>query len=132
MLRDGHQYNVPSQYAGSPISPDTAKTLSDMLAVSLEQESSQALVPGYRLAGKTGTAQIPTPYGYDATHTNVSFIGWGPVDDPQFMVYVWMNRPSASIWSSETASPVFAQVAEQTVIALNIPPDVVRSQIVNK
>src|SRR5215216_5108869 len=132
MLRDGHQYNVPSQYAGSPISPDTAKTLSDMLAVSLEQESSQALVPGYRLAGKTGTAQIPTPYGYDATHTNVSFVGWGPVDDPQFMVYVWMSRPSASIWSSETASPVFSQVAEQTVIALNIPPDVVRSQIVNK
>ncbi len=132
MLRDGHQYNVPSQYAGSPISSDTAKTLSDMLAVSLEQESSQALVPGYRLAGKTGTAQIPTPSGYDATHTNVSFIGWGPVDDPQFMVYVWMSRPSASIWSSETAAPVFSQVAEQTVIALNIPPDVVRSQIVNK
>ena len=103
-----------------------------LLAVSLEQESSQALVPGYRLAGKTGTAQIPTPYGYDASHTNVSFIGWGPVDDPQFMVYIWMSRPSASIWSSETAAPVFSQVAEQTVIALNIPPDVIRSQIVNK
>jgi cell division protein FtsI/penicillin-binding protein 2 len=132
MLRDGHQYNVPSQYAGSPITPETAKTLTDMLAVSLEQESSQALVPGYRLAGKTGTAQIPTPYGYDASHTNVSFIGWGPVDDPQFMVYIWMSRPSASIWSSETAAPVFSQVAEQTVIALNIPPDVIRSQIVNK
>ena len=132
MLRDGHQYNVPSQYAGSPIRPETAKTLTDMLAISLEQESSQALVPGYRLAGKTGTAQIPTPYGYDASHTNVSFIGWGPVDDPQFMVYIWLSRPSASIWSSETAAPVFSQVAEQTVIALNIPPDVVRSQIVNK
>jgi cell division protein FtsI/penicillin-binding protein 2 len=132
MLRDGHQYNVPSQYAGSPITPETAKTLTDMLAVSLEEESSQALVPGYRLAGKTGTAQIPTPYGYDASHTNVSFIGWGPVDDPQFMVYIWMSRPSASIWSSETAAPVFSQVAEQTVIALNIPPDVIRSQIVNK
>jgi len=132
MLRDGHQYNVPSQYAGSPISAQSAHTLNDMLAVSLEQESSQALLPGYRLAGKTGTAQIPTEYGYDATHTNVSFIGWGPVDEPQFMVYVWLSKPSASIWSSETAAPVFSRVAEQTVIALNIPPDVVRSQIVNK
>jgi cell division protein FtsI/penicillin-binding protein 2 len=132
MVRDGHQYNVPAQYAGSPITAQTAHTLSDMLAVSLEQESSQALVPGYRLAGKTGTAQIPTPYGYDATHTNVSFVGWGPVDDPQFMVYIWMSRPSASIWSSETASPVFAQVVEQTVIALNIPPDVVRHQLAQK
>ena len=129
MLRDGHQYNVPSQYAGSPITAETAHTLSTMLAASLEQESSQALLPGYRLAGKTGTAQIPTEYGYDGTHTNVSFIGWGPVDDPQFMVYVWLQRPSASIWSSETAAPVFEQVAEQTVITLNIPPDVVRSQL---
>jgi cell division protein FtsI/penicillin-binding protein 2 len=132
MLRDGHQYNVPSQYAGSPIKPQTAKTLSDMLAVSLEQESSQALLPGYRLAGKTGTAQIPTEYGYDATHTNTSFIGWGPVDDPRFMIYVWLQKPSASIWASETASPVFEHVAEQTVITLNIPPDVVRSQLVNQ
>jgi len=132
MLRDGHQYNVPSQYAGSPISAETANTLNEMLAVSLEQESSQALVPGYRLAGKTGTAQIPTDYGYDAFHTNVSFVGWGPVDDPQFMVYIWLESPSTSIWASETASPVFSKVAEQTVILLNIPPDVVRSQVVPK
>jgi cell division protein FtsI/penicillin-binding protein 2 len=129
MLRDGHQYNVPSQYAGSPISAATARTLNEMLAVSLEQESSMALLPGYRLAGKTGTAQIPTDYGYDGFHTNVSFVGWGPVDDPQFMVYIWMEQPSSSIWASETASPVFAKVAEQTVILLNIPPDVVRSQV---
>jgi cell division protein FtsI/penicillin-binding protein 2 len=129
MLRDGHQYNVPSQYAGSPISAETARTLNEMLAVSLEQESSMALLPGYRLAGKTGTAQIPTDYGYDSFHTNVSFVGWGPVDDPQFMVYIWMEQPSTSIWASETASPVFSKVAEQTVILLNIPPDVVRSQV---
>jgi cell division protein FtsI/penicillin-binding protein 2 len=129
MLRDGHQYNVPSQYAGSPISVETAHTLNEMLAISLEKESSQALLPGYRLAGKTGTAQIPTDFGYDATHTNVSFIGWGPVDDPQFMVYVWLQKPSASIWSSETAAPVFSEVAEQTVVLLNIPPDVVRLQM---
>lgn len=132
MLRDGHQYDVPSQYAGSPITSETAHTLNQMLALSLEQESSQALVPGYRLAGKTGTAQIPTEWGYDASHTNVSFIGWGPVDDPQFMVYVWLQKPSSSIWSSETAAPVFSEVAEQTVILLNIPPDVVRSQLTNK
>ena len=132
MLRDGHQYNVPSQYAGSPISAQTAHTLNEMLALSLEQESSQALLPGYRLAGKTGTAQIPTDYGYDPWHTNVSFIGWGPVDDPQFMVYVWLQQPSTSIWSSETAAPVFSEVAEQTVILLNIPPDIVRSQAATK
>jgi len=132
MLRDGHQYNVPSQYAGSPISAETARTLNEMLAISLEQESSLALLPGYRLAGKTGTAQIPTDYGYDSTHTNVSFVGWGPVDDPQFMVYIWLQTPTTSIWSSETAAPVFSQVAEQAVILLNIPPDIVRNQLTSK
>lgn len=129
MLRDGHQYQVPSQYAGTPIRPETAHTLNEMLALSLEQESSQALLPGYRLAGKTGTAQIPTDYGYDADHTNASFIGWGPVDDPQFMVYIWLQKPATSIWASETAAPVFSKVAEQSVIILNIPPDAVRNQL---
>ncbi len=129
MMRDGRQYNVPAQYAGSPISPDTARTLNQMLAVSLENESSNALVPGYRIAGKTGTAQIPAPYGYEAGTTNASFLGWGPADDPKFMIYVWLERPSASIWGSETAAPVFAQVAQKTVLLLNIPPDSIRNQI---
>jgi len=128
MIRDGHQYNVPSQYAGSPITSQTAHTLTEMLAVSLEGESTNALLPGYRIAGKTGTAQIPTEYGYDPDRTNASFIGWGPVDDPKFMIYVWLQEPETSIWSSQTAAPVFSTVAEQTVITLNIPPDLVRNQ----
>ena len=130
MLRDGHQFNVPPQYAGSPISAETAATLSEMLAVSLEEEASEALVPGYRVAGKTGTAQIPTPYGiYDYSQTNTSFIGWGPVDDPQFMIYVWLERPTYSIWGSHTAAPVFSEVAQKTAILLDIPPDAVRLQM---
>jgi cell division protein FtsI/penicillin-binding protein 2 len=133
MLRDGHQYRVPLQYSGSPISPQTAQVLSAMLAASLENESSSALLPGYRVAGKTGTAQIPTDSGfYDLSQTNTSFIGWGPVADPQFMIYVWLERPSASIWGSETAAPVFAQIAERTVLLLNIPPDSVRDQTASK
>jgi cell division protein FtsI/penicillin-binding protein 2 len=103
-----------------------------MLAVSLESEGSLALLPGYRIAGKTGTAQIPVNGIYDSTQTNASFIGWGPVDDPQFMIYVWLERPSASIWGSETAAPVFRQVAEKTVILMDIPPDNIRQQLVAK
>jgi len=133
MVRDGRQYTVPAQYAGSPVSEQTANLLTEMLAVSLEDEASLALVPGYRIAGKTGTAQIPTPYGfYDFYKTNASFIGWGPVDDPQFMIYVWLEQPSASIWGSATAAPVFAQMAEKTVVMMNIPPDVLRGQVASK
>lgn len=132
MLRDGRQYNVPAQYAGSPISADTARTLNQLLAVSLESEASSALVPGYRIAGKTGTAQIPTNYGYESGTTNASFLGWGPADDPKFMIYVWLEKPSASIWGSETAAPVFSLVAQKTVLLLNIPPDNIRLQIVQR
>ncbi len=132
MARDGRQYNVPAQFAGSPISEQTADTLSGMLSVSLESEGSLALVPGYRIAGKTGTAQIPVNGFYDNTQTNASFIGWGPVDDPQFMIYIWLERPSASIWGSETAAPVFAEMAEKTVILLDIPPDYIRQGIAAK
>ena len=129
MVRDGRQYSVPPQYAGSPITANTAQTLDQMLAISLEQESSNALVPGYRVAGKTGTAQIPSDFGYEAGVTNASFIGWGPVDDPKFMVYVWLERPSASIWGSETAAPVFSLVAQKAVLILNVPPYSIRDQI---
>ncbi len=129
MLRDGRQYNVPAQYAGAPIKPETAAMLTQMLSVSLENESSSALIPGYRIAGKTGTAQIPGDFGYESGVTNASFIGWGPVSEPKFMIYVWLERPSASIWGSETAAPVFSLVAQKAILLLNIPPDSIHDQI---
>jgi cell division protein FtsI/penicillin-binding protein 2 len=100
-----------------------------MLAISLENETSTQLVPGYRVAGKTGTAQIPGDFGYEDGVTNASFLGWGPVDNPEFMIYVWLERPSASIWGSETAAPTFGEVAKKVVLLLNIPPDRVRLEI---
>jgi cell division protein FtsI/penicillin-binding protein 2 len=129
MVNDGRQVNIQMQPSGTPISADTAHTLSNMLSISLENEASLALVPGYRIAGKTGTAEIPVNGFYDSTQTNASFIGWGPVDDPQFMIYVWLDRPSTSIWANDTAAPLFAEIAQKTVILLDIPPDSVRLQI---
>jgi len=132
MVRDGRQYDVPAQFMGTPISENTADVLSEMLALSLEEEASSALVPGYRIAGKTGTAQIPVNGFYDPNQTNQSFIGWGPIDDPQFLIYVWLERPSGADWSSQTAAPVFAQMAEKTIVLLDIPPDYIRKQLVSQ
>ncbi len=131
MVRDDKQYNFPPQDAGRPISRETALMLNEMLANALNVEGSQATLPGYRLAGKTGTAEVPTEYGdYSSAQTNVSFIGWGPVDDPQFMIYVWLEKPTTSIWASYTAAPVFSEVAKVTTQVLNIPPDLIRQQYV--
>ncbi len=126
-LVDGEsQYTIHPQYAGSPISAETATIITEMLAQSMENEASTALVPGYRLAGKTGTAEIPTPEGYTRGITNVSFVGWGPVDDPQFIVYVWIEAPTSSIWGSVVAAPIFSEVVARLVVIMDIPPDYVR------
>jgi hypothetical protein len=45
------------------------------------------------------------------------------------MIYVWLEKPSTSIWGSETAAPVFADVAKKVILLLNIPPDSVRKEI---
>ncbi|MDH3942866.1 MAG: penicillin-binding protein 2 [Anaerolineae bacterium] len=126
-LVDGDsQYEVHPQFSASPITPETARIMTEMLAETLENEASRALVPGYRVAGKTGTAEIPTEGGYKRDITNTSFVGWGPVDDPQFIVYVWLESPSSSIWGSVVAAPVFSQVVTRLVVILNLPPDSVR------
>jgi cell division protein FtsI/penicillin-binding protein 2 len=124
---DGNtQYNIHPQVAGQPVSAETAHVLTDMLAISLEKEASSATVSGYRLAGKTGTAQISMgKAGYTKERTHASFIGWGPADDPKFMVYVWIEEPYP-IWGSETAAPIFGEVVERLVVLLNIPPDNIR------
>lgn len=123
LIQDGSQYNISPQFAGAPVSAETAHTMTEMLADSLEIEGSLALVSGYRLAGKTGTAQIPGDSGYILNQTNTSFIGWGPVDDPRFAVFVWLEKPETSIWASEVAAPFFADIVQRLVVLMNIPPD---------
>jgi cell division protein FtsI/penicillin-binding protein 2 len=122
-VRDGHQSNMSPQIVGTPIKAETAHTITSMLNNALVSESSGALVPGYSIAGKTGTAQIPVPGGYDQDNINASFIGWGPVKDPRFLVYVWLEKPQTNKAASVVAAPIFKQVIEKLVILMGIPPD---------
>lgn len=114
---------------GKPISVETAQMLTEMLAESLEKETNFANVEGYRLAGKTGTAEIPSEFGYDPKWTIASFVGWGPIDDPRFVVIVRLDKPESSPWGSVVAAPVFRDVVKRLVVMLGIPPDDVRNQI---
>ncbi len=123
MVRDGFQYTPTPQIVGQPISAETARHLTELLALSLESESSDALIEGYRVAGKTGTAEVATPTGYSSEQTNASFVGWGPVSNPRFLVYVWLEKPESSPWGSVVAAPVFRQMVERLVVLMDIPPD---------
>jgi cell division protein FtsI/penicillin-binding protein 2 len=127
-IQDGKQYDIRPRVIRQVVKPETARILTDMLAVSLEQEASSALIEGYRVAGKTGTAEIPGPEGYSSSETNASFVGWGPVDDPKFIIYIWLEKPSTSPWGSVVAAPVFSEAAQELTVLLQLPPDAVREQ----
>jgi len=110
-----------------PVRPETAAVLTEMLAASLELETTFAHVEGYRIAGKTGTAQVPGEFGYDPRWSIASFVGWGPVADPRFLVFVRLDKPQSSTWGSVVAAPVFQEIVERLVVLLEIPPDSVRA-----
>ncbi len=123
IIQDGKQYNTSPQVMSVPIKPETAKIMTSLLVESLKEESSLALVPGYSIAGKTGTAEIPVEGVYGIDLTNASFVGWGPADDPQFLVYVWIEKPGSSPWGSIVAAPVFSSITQDLVKYLDIPPE---------
>ena len=87
-----------------------------MVSVVNDGLDGKASVPGYTIAGKTGTAEIPTPIGYENGASIASFIGFFPADDPQVIVLIKLDRP-ADYWGSQTAAPAFQQLAERLVLA---------------
>jgi cell division protein FtsI (penicillin-binding protein 3) len=81
------------------------------------------LIPGYQVALKTGTAQIPLEGGggYDPHRTIASAIGYAPAEDPQFLILVRIEGKSV-IWGAEVAVPVFADMAKFMLTYLRLPP----------
>jgi len=108
---------------GRPIRAETARTLTNVLVEAVAREVPQALVPGYRVAGKTGTSQIPIAGGYDDPWTIASFVGYGPASDPRLIILVRLDRPTISPWGADTAAPVFQHVAARLFAVLGIAPD---------
>ncbi len=108
------------------VSARTAEQLTDMLVEAVERGAELAMVPGYDVAGKTGTAQIPVGDHYDPELTIASFVGYAPADDPQFIVLVKIDKPRLDPWGAEVAAPVFKTIAERLFVLLNVPPDSVR------
>lgn len=78
---------------------------------------------GYKFGGKTGTAQVALQGGgYDSSKTIASFIGFAPAEDPRFVMLVVLREPGVSSWGSETAAPIFFNIAKELLIYYNIPP----------
>lgn len=124
LVYDGQLSLLPPRTLGRAIKPETARTLTQMMIFTVESYAQGPnLVPGYRIAGKTGTAQIPEREGYTSALTITSFVGFLPAAEPQLQILVKLAEPKNARWAEQVALPVFGEVARDAVKILKIAPD---------
>ncbi len=83
----------------------------------------KAAIPGYTVAGKTGTANKPTAHGYSTSKYVASFVGIVPARHPRLVVMVMVDEPRGTIWGGVVAAPAFAKIAQFDLQYLEVPPD---------
>jgi cell division protein FtsI (penicillin-binding protein 3) len=105
------------------ISEQTAERLRDMLEGVLAPggTASEVAVPGYRLAGKTGTAEKVVEGGYSESDFVASFVGFAPVENPGLLTVIVVDEPRGSYYGGEVAAPAFGEIAEFALPYLGIP-----------
>ena len=107
------------------IDSKTAATVAAMLVEVVENgHGKRAAVKGYYIAGKTGTAQVASTNkaGYDPTKNIGTFIGFGPVEDPKFLMLVRIDHPKSVKFAESTAAPPFGEIASFILNYLQVPP----------
>ena len=109
------------------ISEQTSDQLREMLKGVLAPggTAAEARVPGYSLAGKTGTAnKVDEQTGeYSKARYIASFVGFAPADDPRLLVTVMVDEPSGAIYGGEVAAPAFQEITQFALTYLKIPPE---------
>jgi cell division protein FtsI/penicillin-binding protein 2 len=115
----------PAATARRILTPRVARQVLRMMEdVVIEGTGQEAQVPGYKVAGKTGTAAKPDPDGgYSTTRYVASFVGMVPATSPRLVVLVTIDEPQAAIWGGVVAAPAFQQIAGFDLQYLEIPPD---------
>ncbi|HEX6117228.1 MAG TPA: penicillin-binding protein 2 [Solirubrobacterales bacterium] len=106
------------------VSEKTAGQVRDMLKGVLAPggTASEVSVPGYELAGKTGTAEKAVDGGYSETDFVASFVGFAPADDPELLVAVVVDEPRGSYYGGDVAAPAFGEIARFALPYLEIAP----------
>ena len=126
VLHPPHLVAGESQPPKRVLSQATAKRVSTMLEGVLAPggTATEASVPGYELAGKTGTAQKADEFGgYSKTKYFASFIGFAPAKNPRLLVAVMVDEPQGAIYGAEVAAPAFEKMVSFALPYLKIPPD---------
>jgi cell division protein FtsI (penicillin-binding protein 3) len=122
------EIELKNESAKGVLSPQTAKMVTEML-IRVARESPvhfpldrERSLSDYKIAAKSGTAEIAIGGKYQKTGTIASVIGYFPADNPKFLVYVKLNEPEVRPWGSDTAGPVFAAIAKDLLYYYGISP----------
>lgn len=119
----GKEINIPTESVRQVIKKETAFTLTQMLQSAVENGEARRLIPqGYRVAGKTGTAQVAIAGHYDPTKTVASFVGFAPVEDPKFVMIVKYTEPTTTPFGATTAVPTFMDITKELFGYYGIAP----------
>lgn len=114
---------LPTKTVGQPIKPETTATLTTMLEAAVENGEAKRIIPhNYRIAGKTGTAQVPIAGHYDPKKTVASFVGYGPVEDPKFVMLIKYTEPTSSPFAALTAEPTFFDIVKELYPYFGLAP----------
>ena len=122
---DGTVEKRTPQDVAQVIDEKTSRMLGAMLVSVIEHgHGKRAGVPGYYIAGKTGTAQVARTdgIGYSNDYTIGSFAGFGPVEDPKFTMVVRIDNPRDVVWAESTAAPLFGEMAQFLLQYFEVPP----------
>jgi len=122
---DGSEEVTEPKRVAEVFSSRTAAQVTAMLVNVVENgHGKRAAVPGYFIAGKTGTAQVAYTdrTGYDPSKSIGSFVGYGPVDDPAFLMLVRVDNPKDVKFAESTAAPAFGEIASFILNYLQVPP----------
>jgi cell division protein FtsI (penicillin-binding protein 3) len=107
------------------VSPETARTMTNILeGVVTSGTGTKAAIAGFRVAGKTGTAQKidPRTGTYSVTQFVGSFVGFVPADAPRLAMIITIDEPQGEAWGGTVAAPVFHRVGEQVLNYLGVSP----------
>ena len=110
---DGSEEEIPSEAIRRVVSEETAEAMGIMLRdVVVNGHGKRANVPGYLVAGKTGTAQVAkgNAKGYEDGVSIGSFVGYAPIDDPKFVILVKLDNPKNVEWAESSAAPTFGEI----------------------
>ncbi len=123
---DGTKERAKPQLMSQPIDARSSRLITGMLVSVVENgHGKRAGVPGYWVAGKTGTAQVSRTdgLGYEKDAAIGSFVGYAPASDPRFVMLIKMDHPRDVLWAESSAAPLFGEMAKFLLDYLRVPPE---------